>query len=136
MTQPASRLSYAAATAASIPAKVIPPTAPSSCLHPPCPIEQYGLTLAQKERDNLVFTDLTNEDIILKIEDALDAADCWYELKTYTDANGNEDVEPIPPHVWAVGCHWSGDIWIAASSEDEHNMLIRMIPHWLPRLLD
>ena len=90
---------------------------------------RFNLTLAQKDRDNPAFASLANCNIIGQIHDALAEAECWFGTKEYTlKKDGFDNFETTPPRTWAVGRHQSGDIWIAATSAAEHNMLVQTVP--------
>ena len=96
---------------------------------------RYDFTLAQPSRDSPVLANLTNEDLIVKIRDALADADCWFKIKLRSpNSDGVKELEYIASCIHAVGRHRSGDIWVATGTEAEGKMLIETIHRWLPRL--
>ena len=97
----------------------------------------FDFTLAQKARDQPVLTDLTNENLIDNIYEALNEADCWHECQpNMPDSDGKIVYDATEPCIWAVGCHRSGDIQVIAASEVEHDTLTSSIHKWLPKLSD
>ena len=96
---------------------------------------RYDFTLAQTLWDSPVLANLTNEDLIVKICDALAHADCWFKIKLRSpNSDGVKELEYIAPRIQAVGRHWSGNIWVAAGTEAECKMLVETVHRWLPRL--
>ena len=97
----------------------------------------FDLTLTQELWDKPVLADLSNHELVRKVLNTLCEADCWFEDRPcLPDSEGNEWVELLAPRIWAAGCHQSGDIWIATATEEEHNMLVKSVNDWLPRLSD
>ena len=41
---------------------------------------------------------------------------------------------PHTPYIWAVGCHRSGDIWIAMETKAGHDRMVDSVEVWLPKL--
>ena len=124
---PPPKRTYAATLTADIHPSRPPPPSPLffTSAPPPCPPHArpgtlYDLTLAQKSPDKPILTELSNHDLIDKIFEALRDADCWYQERPCSPGpDGSEVVESLTPGIWAVGCHRSGNIWIATITEAE-----------------
>ena len=91
---------------------------PASVTAPPPmqshPVRRYDVTLTQISRDNPVFTNLSNDELIAKILEAFQAASVCLEERAHTsDSDGYEAVDCLSPFIRAVGQHRSRDIWIA-----------------------
>ena len=136
-TQTPFKPSYASVLAAGTQCPASPPKKIADKLHPPCARACFDFTLVQKACDQPVLTDLTNENLIDNIYEALNEADCWHELQPNTpDSDGNIVYDTTEPRIRAVGCHPSGDIRVVAASEAEHDTLTSSINKWLPKLSD
>ena len=60
--------------------------------------------------------------------------DCWFQERPYLlGSDGNEAVESLMLGIWAVGWHWSGDIYITTVVEAEQDWLVDTV-HWCPGL--
>ena len=94
---------------------------------PPRTRAHFNLTLTQKSRDHPVLTELSSRDLSDRIYAALWEVECWHEIHPMSpDSEG--DVEfCLAPHIRAVGCHQSGDLWILVASVAMRDTLIGSI---------
>src|SRR6266481_3607086 len=129
------KLSYAATVAIGTqsPSPGVSPAPPPH----PLPARRFDITVTQKSRNEPVFANLSNKELIARILAALRAADVWLDDRPRTpDSEGIEGVDRLTPCIRAVGCHWSGDIWIATTTEAGRNALAETIDDWLPLCSD
>ena len=108
MFQLAAKPSYASA----LESTPILPTIPPAPTHLTAMFQhdtQLDITLAQKDHNNPVLACLKNNHPLIGIGEVLENAECWSEVKTYT--NGHEDTNKFIPSICAVGYHWSSDIY-------------------------
>ena len=91
----------------------------SRCLPYTQPATLYNLTLSQKSYNRPALAELSNCELIEKIFKALHDADCHFKERPGSpDSDGNEVVDIHQPGIHAIGQHQSGDIWIAAVTEE------------------
>ncbi|KAF8582507.1 hypothetical protein K439DRAFT_1635247, partial [Ramaria rubella] len=86
-------------------ASVLTSAAPPSSAPPKlttCRTTRLDLTLTQADRKTPVFTDLSEEDLLDKIQDAIIEAKCWFETLYYSpDIDGKDNFENVPPRIRA-----------------------------------
>ncbi|KAF8573701.1 hypothetical protein K439DRAFT_1642772, partial [Ramaria rubella] len=82
-------------------ASVLTSTAPPSSAPPKLTTRhttRLDLTLTQADRKTPVFTDLSEEDLLDKIQDAIIEAECWFKTLYYSpDMDGKDNFENVPP---------------------------------------
>ena len=93
--------------------------------------------LVQKSHDKPAFADLSNNELIGKILNALQAVDVCLEHRPCSpDSEGNTRIDCLTLFIRAIGWHRSGNIWIATDTEAGRTVLVEAIDEWLPNLLD
>ena len=119
------------------PSKAHTPTTGAKCpaSTQACPGLRFELTLAQADRSHHALSDLSNDGLLEKVNEALMDVHCHFESRPCTpDHEGNAGSEYTMPCICAVGHHHSGDIWMVMYSEAEHNFLTGTAHHWVPWL--
>ena len=70
-----------------------------------------------------MLANLTKYALTEKVFKALHDADCWSDywahLSGSDDSDGGEETGLYMPRIWAVGGLWSGDIRVAAVTEED-----------------
>ena len=123
-TQTPVKPSYASVLATGAQCPASPPPEVAAKLHPLRAGACFDFTLVQKAHDKPVLMDLTNENLINNIYEAINKADCWHELLSNTpDSDGNTVHDFTEPRIRAVRRHRSGDIRVIAASEAECDTL-------------
>ena len=95
----------------------------------------FELTLAQANCSHPVLSELSNDGLLEKINETLMDMGCHFESRPCTpDHDGSVVREYVMPHIRAVGCHHSGDIWLVTYSEAECDFLACAAHRWALRL--
>ena len=95
----------------------------------------FELTLAQANCSHPVLSELSNDGLLEKINETLMDMGCHFESRPCTpDRDGSVVREYVMPHIHAVGCHRSGDIWLVTYSEAECDFLACAAHRWALRL--
>ena len=78
---------------------------------------------------------MPNYELVTKILNALQVADCWMDERPSTpDSEGYGIMKQVTPSIRAIGWHQIGNIWVDAITEAGHNFLVVTINEWLPKL--
>ena len=81
------------------------------------------------------FYQISNDSLLEKFNETLMDLGCHFESRPCTpDCDGTMGREYAMPHIHAVGCHHSGDIWLVMYSKAECNFLVGAAHCWVPRL--
>ncbi|KAF8580297.1 hypothetical protein K439DRAFT_1357325, partial [Ramaria rubella] len=112
----------------------MPPSTPSKPPKPHCD-NIFDLTFAQSNRNTPFFTNISDSDLLAKVNKVLIDTQCSYNTEVYPhDSNGYVCKEHSAIHILAVGRHCSGNIWISTCAKDEQDHLIKTTHCWLPNL--
>ena len=84
---------------------------------PPRTRARFNLTLTQKLRDHPVLMELSSQDLSDRIYTALREVDCWHETHPVSPDSEGNDLFCLAPHIRAVACHHSGDLWVLIASD-------------------
>ena len=124
VVQPPQPCSYASVLATGIKPPVKPKARPGL---------RFELTLAQVNHARPALADLSNDDLAEKVNVALVDTGCFLKTEPCNPiGNGTKGIEYHKPHIHAVGCHGSGDIWLATYSAAEHVFLAETACRWVP----
>ena len=121
------------------PSALVPTSVPTtgSESHFEHPGLRFDLMLVQANCVCPALTELSNDDLAEKINEALMDTRCFFKTKPCTPGGDRIDsLECNTPCIRAVGWHCSRDIWLAAYGKAEHDFLVGTAHCWVPQLSD